>query len=131
MYRVGPPFPPGSVYCSHEYTTVTVAQTAKIHNEAWAKLCRVCGQLLKAAGRSTYCTKNSHSLLKSVFGIEIEHDDPLERYCHCCCDVTYYTANCTSVAEWSLLVHYIRKHSEILCNNTQNLCNMQNSSLCL
>ena len=71
-----------------------MAQTTNTHNEALAKLCRVCGQLLSAAGRSTYCTKSSQSLLKSVFGIESEHDDPQvhpQRYCHHCRGVTYHT----------------------------------------
>ena len=83
-----------------------MAQTTNTHNEALAKLCRVCGQLLSAAGRSTYCTKNNQSLLKSVFGIESEHDDPQvhpQRYCHRCRGVTYHTAKkeggCTSTTQ--------------------------------
>ena len=64
----------------------TMAQTTNAHNEASAMLCRICDHLLRAAGGSTYCTKNSQSLLKAVFGIDIEHDDPQvhpARYCHC------------------------------------------------
>ena len=86
-----------------------MAQTT--HNEGLAKLCRVCGQLLSAAGKSTHCTKNSQSLLKSTFGIEVEHDDLQvhpERYCHRCRGVTYHRArkeglyrHHTEVFQWS------------------------------
>ena len=75
MYNVGQLFSPEVIVviiAVMNLLQILMAQTTNTHNKALAKLCRVCGQLLSTAGRSTYCTKNSQSLLKSVFGIEVE-----------------------------------------------------------
>jgi len=46
---------------------------------------RVCGEHVSAAGRVSYWTWNSKVILKTVFSIDVEHDDPLvhpSKYCH-------------------------------------------------
>ena len=40
------------------------------------RLCRVCGNLLKTAGRVSYVAEKSATLLSDTFGIDVTNDNP-------------------------------------------------------
>ena len=46
------------------------------HNSGLHKLCRICGEHPSAGGTRNYFTSTAHSVLKAVFYVDIEHDDP-------------------------------------------------------
>ena len=57
------------------------------HSECMKRLCRVCGNLLKSAGRVSYPAHKSASLLLGTFGTDVTEDDPCvqpSEYCHRC-----------------------------------------------
>ena len=60
-------------------------QSAQWHHSNLHKLCRVCGEILSAAGRVRYLTSSERDLPKRVFCVEVERDNAEihpSKYCH-------------------------------------------------
>ena len=89
------------------------------HHSNLHKLCRICGDPLRAGGRNSYRTKNSQSILKTAFGVDVDHDDPHvhpESYCHRCRGVTYHAAKKGELFRHHREVFQLSEHSQGQCS---------------